>query len=240
MRTGRVAWSFPDGFNVGTYLPGRLVLTGGLRDRVVDPATGKTSREVEPLGEVLATAPGGAWLLTLQGGRTWLWSTETWIRQPTTLRLWPRAGAALSADGKLAFYAESDQLVIHRFADGRSLRRALPELDFDITDEGIFDPSQPASGAVLVRRGPDVVRSPMGPLTLLAESHGHRGLFADFIAGKPVGLDAGAPRAPSKIQRTTRSPRAHPDAPSKGVSTVACDHAAACSTTVTSDRATAL
>jgi hypothetical protein len=89
----------------------------------------------------------------------------------------------LSPDGARVRYIDGNTLVVHRFSDGRSLRRALPWLDLDITDEGVFDA---AEGVALVRRGPDVLRSPTGPASLLADRLGHTSLYADFMAGKPV------------------------------------------------------
>jgi hypothetical protein len=82
--------------------------------------------------------------------------------------------------------AEGGDLLAHRFADGRTLRRAMPGFAVDVTDEGVFDPTQLGPGALLARLGPDVERSPMGPSERAAGKLGHPGLFADFVAGKPV------------------------------------------------------
>ena len=45
---------------------------------------------------------------------------------------------------------------------------------------------QVGSGAFLVRRGPDVERSPMAPLSALADRLRHPGLVKDFFAGMAV------------------------------------------------------
>jgi hypothetical protein len=151
---------------------------------VLDPDTGKTLRELGDAGEWIAGTPDDAVLLSAdRGGAVTRWDTRTWTRHETKLRAAPERTFVLSADGERARYIDGNTLVIHRFSDGRSLRRALPGLDLDITDEGVFDPAQ---AVALVRRGPDVLRSPMGPASLLADRLGHTSLRADFMAGKPV------------------------------------------------------
>lgn len=195
-RSGRLLWSIPNDADARSL--GKLGLLLATSDRVtlVDPANGKVLRDLGPAGKITAVSHDGAWLLTQSGRATTLWSTATWTRQPTKLELSDDEIVWLSPDGKLAFRVDDADVVVHRFADGRSMRRALPGLDFDVTDQGVFDPAQAASGAALVRRGPDVARSPMGPLSLIEDTLGYRGLYGDFIAGKPVAPLAPAPARP--------------------------------------------
>jgi WD40 repeat protein len=188
VRTAKPAWSFGARTRVTAHLPPRSLVLLDLEDHatVVDAVTGKTSKELVGIDAVRAVTDDGAWMLTTKGEEASLWDTATWTRRPTALRLGRSTPVLLAPDARLAYFVDRADLVVHRFSDGRSLRRALPELRFDVTDEGVFDPAQAASGAALVRRGPDVERSPMGPLSLVAERLGHPGLAADFVAGKSV------------------------------------------------------
>ncbi|MFT3774236.1 MAG: hypothetical protein QM820_53415 [Minicystis sp.] len=190
-RTGRPSWSIPDGEKLRVLIPGRgMVISAGVRDHVVDPANGNTLRDIDPLGAVRAIAPGGGFLLSSHENELWLWRTDTWTRQSAKLSGNTGSRLALSPNGQLVYTVDGDDLVVHRLQDGRSLRRALPDLDADITDEGIFDPEQALSYKILVRRGPDVAKSPLSPLSFFEKERGHRRLWADFIVGKPVGPDA--------------------------------------------------
>lgn len=196
-RSGRLAWSIKGDADARSLGKIGLLLATPAGITLVDPANGKALKDLGP-GSISTVSRDGAWMLTRLGRAATLWETATWTRTPTSLTLGDDDLLVLSADGKLAFRVERDDLVVHRFSDGRTLRRALPALDFDVTDEGVFDPTHAASGAALVRRGRDVARSPMGPLSLIENELGHRGLYADFIAGKPVGpILTPAPAAPA-------------------------------------------
>lgn len=196
-RTGKLAWTLPKGMRVvnaerygGTSgeveawtAPQGLLVSTAEKTLLVDYATGKTLHEMDRVDRAYAISPGARFFLTQVGTATFRWEMATWTRVPT--RLTSTCFAELSEDGELA-YCVDGALLVHRFSDGRTLRRVLPAFDFEITDEGVFDPTTAAPGFALVRKGPDVLRSPMGPLSILEPRFGHPGLFADFQAGKPL------------------------------------------------------
>jgi hypothetical protein len=188
-RSGRVAWAVPEGAAIAATFPGKgqLLLATADKALVVDAATGKKVRELEQLGEVLAASDDGAFVLARRADEIALWNSAAWTKKPAALKLPPKAPTiVLARDGRFAWLVDGDDLVAHRFADSRTLRRALPGLAVDVTDEGVFDPTQTGQGALLARLGPSVEKSPMAPSERAAGKLGHPGLFADFLAGKPV------------------------------------------------------
>lgn len=200
-RTGRLAWSVPKGQVVvaSLYTRRELLLQAGTTLRVVDPATGKSLREIADVDAVGPVSGDGTVVLGRRQGTIWLWETATGTGRPTAIDPEvcpppdndPRTPVAihLRHDGKFAFFLRGDHLAVHRFADGRTLFRNLPDASLDFTDQGVFDP--PTSRDALLRRGPSVRRSPLVPLSA-GEGLARPGLFADFGAGKPVG-----PKAPA-------------------------------------------
>jgi hypothetical protein len=187
-RTGRRRWSLPAGAKVSNWqiVDGLLVEMRG-QSLLLDQATGKELRNLGTLGRILDATRDGAVLLSELDGKILSWNTSSWTKHDTRLPdVVAKRPIRLSADGARVRYLDGRTLVLHRFSDGRSLFRSLPGLDLDVTDEGVFDPAQAASGAFLIRRGPDVIRSPMAPPSTLADRLGHPNLFADFVAGKPV------------------------------------------------------
>lgn len=189
VKSGRVAWKAPEGSAiVATFKDqGQALLSTGEDASVVDAATGKKARAIEALGRVLAASDDSGFLLAQRGAEIALWETATWTKKPTTLELPSKdAVVVLARGGRFAWFVDGANLTAHRFADGRVLGRALPGLDFDMTDEGVFDPTQTAPGALLARLGRDVETSPMGPSARAAVKRAHPGLFADFVASKPI------------------------------------------------------
>jgi len=188
-RSGRVAWTLPPGADVETAILGSALLALSAQGKwlFVESATGKVVHEAADLGRVIALSWDARFLLANHGGAAWLWDTSTWTKRETKLQVDADQHVFVSDDGRFVYLAEGPDLVVYRVEDGRSLRRRVPAFDFDVTDEGVFDPEQAQSGALLVRRGADVARSPMGTLSVVEAELGHPGLRADFMAGKPVG-----------------------------------------------------
>jgi hypothetical protein len=189
-RTGRLAWTFPPdaGIEMPLPLPGSgIVVSVESRWQLLDAASGKVVREIPYLGAVKGTSPSGRAIVSMYDGTVWIWDTSTWTKRDTKLHLDSDARVYPTDDGRFVYLADGADLVVYRVEDGRSLRRKVPAFDFDVTDEGVFDPAQAQSGALLVRRGADVAKSPMGTLEFVAEELGHPNLVADFMAGKPVG-----------------------------------------------------
>lgn len=199
LRSGRGVWSIPYGASLA-HVPGKGLLmrvTGGPW-RLVNEANGKTIRDLPSIGsKVGAITRNGAFLLTVSGMHASLCETATWTCKPSTLAVARDQIVILSEDGKLVYTVADGDLLTYRFSDHRSIRRTLPRLDFEITDEGVFDPASAASGVMLARRGPDVARSPMAPITVMSDRFGHHGLYADFVAGEPVSPKAASEAAPT-------------------------------------------
>lgn len=194
-RTGRLVWTLPNTMKIinssweqgndsevaAWTAPQGLLVNNADKTLLLDYATGKVLREMAAIDAAGSISPGARFFLAREGEAIYRWDMSTWTRIPGRL---PSSGFSdLSEDGELA-YGVRDDLQIHRFSDGRTLRRALPLFDFEITDQGVYDPTTAAADFALVRRGPDVYRSPLEPLSSLEPKLRHPGLFADFVAGK--------------------------------------------------------
>ncbi|MBK8258004.1 MAG: hypothetical protein IPK82_35730 [Polyangiaceae bacterium] len=196
-RSGKTVWSLPKGAKLGAAEPpdapigswvdtwvvkAGLLVTLGEKSLILDYATGKTVQELDRLDEVTALSLNGAFFIGLVRGVPYLYNTSTWERIPLKTR---QSLGRISDDGKV-LYEHGSHLTIHRLSDGQALRRRWPNADLDLTDEGVFDGDVSKPGAVLVRRGPHVLLSPMEPASAFEKEFYHPGLFADFMAGKDV------------------------------------------------------
>jgi hypothetical protein len=91
----------------------------------------------------------------------------------------------LSNDGRFLFAAQDGRLATIRLDDGATLYREGAALDAPCLEPFAFDPSDLEHVHFAVRRGPSIDKSPIERLTA-ASPGAHPGLFADFMAGKPL------------------------------------------------------
>jgi hypothetical protein len=182
---GRLAWSVPDDASVTHVFPslGKVLLRRGGASLLVEAASGKTVREMPVLERVAGGSPNGGFFVGVAQGQASIWSTSTWTGVPIDLTVERDASVLMSDDGRFAYLVSGADFLVYRVADRHWLRRALPRLDFDVTDEGLFDFRPGGEAAAAVRRGPDVERSPIGPLTLLGDRR-RPGVYGEFIAGR--------------------------------------------------------
>jgi hypothetical protein len=184
-RTGKQAWTLPEGSRVLGFSAKRdlVFVAKGTDALVLAVASGQEVGTIPGLSAIHGASDDGSLLIASKDGELALVDVSSLAVRRLSFGA-PEGVAYVTNDGAFVWFGDSPHVVAFRAADGRSLRW-LPDGP-PISDQGVFDPKDLPKLPVAVRRGPNVAKSPMAPLSSVVATHGHTGLVDDFFAGRPI------------------------------------------------------